>query len=236
MPTASSRPFGSAVVVYVHATPFADTDGPPGTITLCTLGPLFLGTVSGLGRVFGNLSIDRLYYLCKAIAAPDVGEQQATIDASGRLELIVVDDGKEMLQTEARRRQRGFPHGAFLQLAVTQQHHGAGVGLGQLLGHGDAHPHRQRMAQRPGGKLNARSLLRRVSGEAAAQATRTGQLACVDLAQLNQARVQRRHRMALTHEEVIGMLRGAFETQVVEEQRRHDVGTRHGTAEVGERH
>jgi hypothetical protein len=52
-----------------------------------------VAVMSGAGRLgpaletaFHDLSIDRLYYLCRPIAGPEFGAQPVTIDASGRLD------------------------------------------------------------------------------------------------------------------------------------------------------
>jgi hypothetical protein len=91
------------------------------------------------------------------------------------------------------------------------------------------------MAQRTGGKLDPRRLLRRVSAEAAARLSRQRQLGSIDFAELDHAGMQRRDGVPFAHQEVVrtpGVLAPFVETQEVEEQRRHQVGARHRSADV----
>ena len=98
----------------------------------------------------------------------------------------------QVLEPEARRRQRRFPHGPFLQLAVAEQHDGARVRPVELLGQAMPMPTDSAWPSEPVANSTPRRPLGRVAGEAAAGLTGERQLRRIDLAELDHAGVQRR--------------------------------------------
>ncbi|GAF26010.1 streptogramin lyase [Moorella thermoacetica Y72] len=120
------------------------------------------------------------------------------------LQVVVVDDGRQVIQAIMGRGHGPFPHHAFLQLAVPQEDVNTVIPAVQAPGQGHTVGHRQTVAQGTGGNLHPRQgFAVRVPLQGAAQPPQGIQLIHGKEAPFRQGGVKNRGRVALGKNEAV---------------------------------
>ena len=208
--------------------------------------PLMVSAISTFGPIghaveLAEHALERVHVV--AVAARDVpaegaqllaeiAERADLVHPGVGLDLVVVDDRRDLAEAARHRRAQRLPELPFLQLAVAGEHEDAArpagqpVGQRHALGLGDAH------AERAGVGLDVRRLDVRVARQAV-QPPQLVERVGGQQAEADEHRVERRRVVPLRREEDVARLVALVEVaHLVEEQPAHDLERAEAGADV----
>ena len=201
-----------------------------------------------------GLSLDRLETLegpehfAQVVAVDDLGlpakgrelavdrvEVQHILGRPGLLEMVAIDDQREVVEPVLGGRGRGFPVLSFVELAVAGQDVGVIVFLVDPGGQGVADADREPLAERAGRGLDSGQPLHvRVPFERAAQLAQRHDLVVREVAGLRERRVEDRRGVPLGEDEAVAVgpvgVLGVVPQKATEIEGRHDLDGRQRTA------
>ena len=197
-------------------------------------GPAVRQLSLAVGRVHGLnvVSVDRDGLPAEGPRALGVGlEVPAVHGLAGLAETVHVHDRDQVVELPEGGVVEGLPHRALRHLAVAAEDPGSGGRVVQALGRqGQAHAHRQALAERAGGGVHPGEHRGGMPLDAAAQLAEAEELVVVDRPRRLEGGVVERRRVALGEHEVVVVGVGRLveiEPQVAVQQHGHELGGRH---------